>query len=103
MHIFSLRTIKEIKEGDAIIIQRADTYIPAGKYLLGRFESSFKWMKGVPHCGDGIVIYIASDSHILTEILTTVCPLPNAADSMEAEAIGAAKICNEIINLLRKP
>ena len=54
-------------------------------------------------CGQEFVIYLACDSHIHTEILTVVSPLPNAADSMEAEAIGAAGVFNEIINLLRQP
>ena len=75
----------------------------SGNFLLGRFDGSCKSIKGAPHCGAGLVIYIASNDHILTEILTIVCPLPNASDSMEAEAVGAAETCNEIINLLRQP
>ena len=97
-----MKATEEIKEGDPIITQKESTYIPAGKYLLGRFDGSCKWRKGTPQCGAGIVIYIASDSHILTEILPIVAPLPNAKDSMEAEAVGAAKTCNEIFNLLRQ-
>ena len=78
------------------------TYIPSGRILLARFQGSCKWRDGNPHCGAGIVIYVADDNQLLTEILTIVIPLPNARDSLEAEAIGAAKACNEIIQLLAR-
>lgn len=85
-----------------IVIRKMDTYIPSGKYLLARSDGSCKWRDKTPHCGAGIVIHTASNDQILIEILTIFIPLPAAHDSLEAEAIGAAKACNGLLNLLQR-
>jgi hypothetical protein len=100
---FELYATCAIPRFGAIITENRDPYIPEGNRIIGRFDGSCKGPTGNKACGAGIVIYIAQNDIVLTEILTIVVPLPTATDSMEAEAIGAIKTAAEIINLKKLP
>ena len=101
--VYELYAIAPIPLFGAIIIENDDPYIPEGNRIIGRFDGSCKGPTGNKACGAGIVIYVAQNDVVLTEILSIVVPLPTATDSMQAEAIGAIKTAAEIINLKKLP
>ena len=101
--IYELYATMDIPLFGAIIVESQDPYIPEGNRIIGRFDGSCKGPTGNKACGAGIVIYVAQNDIVLTEILTVVIPLPTATDSMQAEAIGAIKTAAEIINLKKLP